>query len=1278
MPVHGPRSPEDWEKADLSGGVHFDLEGGLVNTPDNHVADADLQEVTPDGGTRTMRLLKGLSLDGNAIYSTPPGGKNADLVKQTGEPIRPEERLHVSNEPIVEVGPRPLTPYDPNLPQLRLVVQNLADNKRGFPGGDYLAALLIEDAAGNPTTALTPTAFSIANGQDLEWTPPAEISPGGKRWSLLVTEPPKVPGAAPNPATLRVQDRARPGVGPRRVPGPYDYKGDKKPTRNETFLGRPPAPRWNADMSLRRAPNDMAEADIAAAYVLTTPRGDSLVSHHSTQRRFRADEDHALMCRLRKPDPAATGIKWFFRIDGAWYRLVRSGRVYADRQSPLDEAVPCYAVVTADDGVVDPGKTQKTGGWALVPAELPTEDTSGVEAPTGEMDPPRGIGPSRPPAGRYRKTYAPVRGGVEQRAAVPSVEEITDSQMLLCEIPNPVNRWSNPEASLRGADGQPLFLAANTSNGRLADDVGKPGVATSGLVNEAVPTATPYRELGPVPAEPDLVETVAGTLEVSGYAAASLGSGRHVLVQTKADGTTSQTVLAERSSNGSTEYRKTLGPAGSGAEIVKVEGVTELRLRIGCSATSGRNMTVRGRDLLLYPGEGAPWKFAFPPEGAAQIADPDAPPEMPFYPGPVACVTRPRSSGAPVGFEPVEVLDPAETPNPATAGWQANKTNNPNSSLGFFDDPALGPCYRAVSEATGSRDHAYYSKTYGVGSAADQVNGSSLGVRQPFRFPRFPTRSPNEVVFFSVHDPQDNYLAFPVATNDGRLILVARSRQGKDRRIVALSGLTPDDELDVELIPGGGNTADGRVSLLVGLNGERRQEVASFDDIDWIGRRPVQVRFLVSHEKDSAGRWEVLAGKLRVTQSGDVENETDAGAEARPPDRPTGADGGFREIDADGVPKNLLYVHVPPGFSGTEVGAVFDDFALKPGKPETLAAYRRFEGLEAQAAPTLSLSLLNGAGGIEEHAALPPALSGSAGWDEATAPEFSPPPGFYRARLAVKRSEPGLLLVAEPLVSDGGLATRVARDARRTKLVAEGGTFAALLSGRIPTPRATRSAGFDETWIRLTLVAEIPDGAGASALYLAGDDPDALLPQGGTPDPAAVIPDARHAAILGTLSATDDRREGPRVPPGGASLVYRTAVSTLLKADRSPLPGGSVVTKIDRAYQGRNYRTNPEGEEAKPAGITNPVGRLDGFHVSFFDPDAVAWFKENMLEGEITVEHVAANAIYRARLFEYAEADPYDSELPEEIIGYVWTTFRVGRSHVIEVGVLDPALGGLR
>lgn len=1008
MPKGGPLKVSDWLNAYMNEGITPTLDSGIENTPDNKIKDAGLQDLADDGGTKTMRVIAGPQLDGYHFYSTSAGQKQSGLIKQTALPRPLKNNSRLDEEPIVDLGQKPQLPYDPALPQLVVSKIPLADTKQGFAGGWRLAAVGLKNRlTGARTTTTEPIPFQHGNGQRIQWYPLSEI-PAGPWVSVLYLSKEATTEAALRVSTMREQDSAAKRTRIKTARGPFEDKNAPRPLTNETYIGRPAPPRWsNREIRTGPAPGDtLPMFDFAVFFVFSTPRGDTLGGIRSRNRHISAAKDRAVYVKPKNPPRDATGVKPHVVIEGKIYRVLRRRTVYNDLAFPLDRPIPIYGNIV-DDAQSAPLKTGRT--TVLVAAASPETDESGIEGPSGEADAPIGIGFTRPGAGMYWKTYAPVRGGVEQRAAVPVKATITASEMLNLEVPNPVNRLSNPAGTGRGADGSVLEWNANLTNGVLADAVGKLGVATSGLVNDT--TGTPYRQSVRMPVNSGVVETVRGVLEVSNYAGTA-GYGQHSLIQYLTDGSATLTILARAATNISTEYAMTIGPTGSGADIILDEGAIDVAIRIGTSADAGRNMTVRGYNLALHPFTGAPRKFLFPPAGTPDIADPNPPPEISYPPGPVVCITQPKSAAPPPSFVPVGVLN-APT-DPVSQGFTEYRVPvNGNTGL------LVGPPYRAFSNATNVRAQATWSKIYPLGSGTGFVNGSSLAIRGQFQFPLLPTATGYPLAFADIRDAASNLLAHLQVRPNGQIQMMARESNNKETVSNAIQ-ISVSSVLDAELIVGGGDTNRGRVSLIGAADGGSRGELATIDGLDFRGRVPRQIVYMGIHEYSTTTRWEVLCDWLRVTNSGDVV-EGGGDVSTLPPDRPTGADGVYRELDRNGEPVNQGYIHIPPNSGEEERGFVFDECFAKPDMPQTVAIYARYEDLAPQDTNTAQLVFYNAQGDAwVAPSPLPAGVSGTAGWTDLTQ-NLTPPSGYYRARLEVKRNVPGMLIIQEPVLADGTL-----------------------------------------------------------------------------------------------------------------------------------------------------------------------------------------------------------------------------------------------------------------
>lgn len=257
--------------------------------------------------------------------------------------------------------------------------------------------------------------------------------------------------------------------------------------------------------------------------------------------------------------------------------------------------------------------------------------------------------------------------------------------------------------------------------------------------------------------------------------------------------------------------------------------------------------------------------------------------------------------------------------------------------------------------------------------------------------------------------------------------------------------------------------------------------------------------------------------------------------------------------------------------------------------------------------------------------------------------------------------------------------TQAQRDAARAGGCSTTGSFSALISGRVPGTEESRrvAGGFGEKYIRLAVDADIPEGASVSALYSSGPSQAGLSAE--SADPTAIPQDQPAARIRGTL--TSDGIRPVRIPPAGAALTfYQENGPTLLRADRSCLFGGTVVTGssgggLTRSFSRPDYRTDPVGGEPAPVPQTGRIPQATAFEVHVFTPEAEIEFRERMLTEPGSEEPTRwvrelpiANLIELMSFYEVAEMEPY--EVVAGVETYPLASFGVTRARVWETGSL--------
>jgi hypothetical protein len=200
---------------------------------------------------------------------------------------------------------------------------------------------------------------------------------------------------------------------------------------------------------------------------------------------------------------------------------------------------------------------------------------------------------------------------------------------------------------------------------------------------------------------------------------------------------------------------------------------------------------------------------------------------------------------------------------------------------------------------------------------------------------------------------------------------------------------------------------------------------------------------------------------------------------------------------------------------------------------------------------------------------------------------------------------------------------------------------------------------------------EIYGWTSVDATYRSGES----LPLGGSPvsDPDLVTPHVRYAEINVTLRGDGDI--SPEIDAGGLALFYVCRPPMLCTADRKPLIGGCVVTKLTRPYQLPEFSTEDVLGRARGIPVTEDIGRIRPYGLEFRHPDGWREFVETQMDGNWTIEAPAQNSIILVKQYEVAELPEREIELMEEVTGYQADYANVGRAEVLDEDVLIPVEG---
>jgi hypothetical protein len=920
----------------FSGRANPTPSGGLELVQTNEIEDFSFaQLVASPGGTESVSLQidQAQELEEFVVYSSKASGGRKGLGRQ--ESIPAGRDFWMGDQPII-IGPRPRLSAGPSeqqqpAPDFELKAVSVPAGRIGFAGGTRLGAVSIISAGGAHTTLSDPVEFTHANGVDIEVTLPDEMSEGGRRWGVWVSE--EVSSGSPDPSTLSLQDTATKRQ--RTVLLRRYRKGRKPPTSNETFIGRAHTPRIGYDVNRKPAPGDLYPMeDFSICITEVTPRGESKASERTPERtvapRIRVVEHRRPLGEDEQPaegeaylitesgkryaivrkklilpwpntaywvnptrhHPDSSRYKVYVRLNGVWGQIVNTNAVSPGLGRKFGEATPVYGRKedAGSEATVGAASSSSEGGeqWVWRQADPPlSEDLSGIEAPSGEIDPPVGKGSSRPPVGTYTLTYAPRIGGEEQRAASPKRVTIASDEMPMLIFPRFVNRIPNAGGEERGADGLPLnwtFDLGSPAVGRAALAPGKVGVATLATITDTS-VVRPFVDSDPVEASSE-VETIRGVLEVPDYIS---GEGRVVLIQENASGAQlATTALAQLPAQGAIPFAKTIGPSGSTADI-KLNALTKsLRVRVSAhfgSATS-KNLSARVYDLALHPFEGEPRKLIFPAAGTVALPAPGLP-ETPYLEGPVATLALPPASAVVVPTRrAIERLSfPAGSPVVPANFSRVRSPNNANVIAEVSEDGAInGPLgMHFASRATNAVTQAYFDRTYSTSLAS----GTRLAVFSYVIFDELP--SSGWVTFLVIGNAADNrWMTFGRVNQWGRIQLGTVGAGGVFR-FADGPFVGPGSLLAIELHAWGVNTKDGQAALFAGVNGAPRRLVANFDNTDWRGYSARRVVLGAIQETDSSGTWDFRMDDVAVTLSGDTWGDTASatqGIDTPTPDRP--------------------------------------------------------------------------------------------------------------------------------------------------------------------------------------------------------------------------------------------------------------------------------------------------------------------------------------------------------------------------------------------------------
>jgi hypothetical protein len=146
----------------------------------------------------------------------------------------------------------------------------------------------------------------------------------------------------------------------------------------------------------------------------------------------------------------------------------------------------------------------------------------------------------------------------------------------------------------------------------------------------------------------------------------------------------------------------------------------------------------------------------------------------------------------------------------------------------------------------------------------------------------------------------------------------------------------------------------------------------------------------------------------------------------------------------------------------------------------------------------------------------------------------------------------------------------------------------------------------------------VPDGTSLVPSYRSTDDPSGVaFPTGFLAEKSLVAP---RRALAVRLSLSGDGRKTPRAPLSGVALETRPFDAQLLRADRSELPGGSLLKGLGTYFARAGYAISEVGGRVRAHAVTDRIGRVPPFGVQVFTEAAIRLLMERWLEEEWSLE----------------------------------------------------------
>ncbi len=657
-PVDGVFNVGGYDTARFGSGVVPRLpDGGVELARTNAIQEQWLRELEPDGSPAGWGTEAVAEDEGYDVFF---GATRASMARYNISPIDPLDDAVQFNKAAVGGG----SPPNRNTPDIALLaedpypptVKKVDAAYVGYPQGEYLAAMTIVGRSGKTHTLLSPTvAFTVnTDGKALEWQASQDLPQEAYGEGLWLSAPADL-GGTPDPSTMRLQRVRKRGPRTYKLRGPLKLGSHarKPPSKNETKIGTPKKLKRGHDFEIKGGmAKDLQPMRLRASIVTTTHEGESLPSEATdaiTVNNIR--KHHGWVFHPRKLHPDATGFKIFVMVDDVvspvWYQVIRVpkgdkfrrfwrgakpqvlGYIDSGSGSTTLPKMPSSPDQDSDDKKKKRDEKPNHYFYLLSQADPPTEDSTGIEDPTGDIDAPIPIGLGRPGAGAWWVSYCRRFNGKPTQASKPVKVNLPDTgggatdKVIELRFPARVNKIFNALYGQLDQKGIPIgwtfkkqdFSVYTTKDAQMTVTAGVVKLRTSGApsTGDRFPRATSYDPADVLntatPTNRDRLERIRLTLEVTERVT---GRGYVELVQFDDTGTeTGAITLATLVQNGFLYVDKTLGDSTLLPDISITSGTDFLGIRWGIEngTDATRNLRVACYNIFLHPFDAKPRKF---------------------------------------------------------------------------------------------------------------------------------------------------------------------------------------------------------------------------------------------------------------------------------------------------------------------------------------------------------------------------------------------------------------------------------------------------------------------------------------------------------------------------------------------------------------------------------------------------------------------------------------------------------------------------------------------